>query len=61
MQSKRYNRGRFVGETNELFSEGKIYRGKFDVYETVIIFVWQSKVYRSGTYNWEFEKDWEVK
>lgn len=61
MKSKRFSKGRFIGEYNEFFTEGKVYRGKFDVYERFVLFSYQSKVYKSSPANWEFKEEWEVK
>lgn len=61
MTCKRFNRGRYIGDDDEIFTEGKIYRGKFDVYKRFILFAYQSKVYRSSPENWAFKEEWEDK
>ena len=61
MKSKKYKKGRFAGDDNGIFEQGKTYRGKFVAFEHCILLTYQSHTYQSRPQDWIFNDEWEVK
>ena len=60
MTSTRYIKGRYIGEDEEIFEQGKVYRGIFDVYDDgFILIVHQSRTYESSPDLWAFKEEWK--
>lgn len=60
MKSRKFRRGRWIGETSEVFTQDKTYRAKFVVFEHCVLMTYQAHTYQTHPKDWEFEDEWEV-